>query len=428
MNIMIIGSGGRESALAWTVSRSRHTDNLYIIPGNGGTLKYGDNIHVKVEPPFTDVINFAEDADIDLTIVGPEAPLVNGIVDEFQGRGLRIFGPSSNAAQLEGSKAYMKNFMEKYHIPTADYQIFSNPHDAFDYVNRENKAFVVKTDGLAAGKGAIINQTIHDTINAINRLMIDHEFGRAGNTIVVEELMEGPEISVFIVSDGKNFKWLGSAQDHKRVFDNDEGPNTGGMGAYAPAPFVDSSLKERIINEAVIPTLDGMRAEGRPYTGILYFGFMLTKHGPKILEYNVRFGDPEAQVILPLLKSDFVELSEAVLHGNLSNTEVVLNTGFCAGVVMASEGYPGTYPKGRAISGQLNDENRCFVFHAGTGHDRDGSLITTGGRVLCVSALGESLQDAIDRAYDKVGRIHFEGAHYRKDIGQKGISWYKNRK
>ncbi len=426
MNVLIIGSGGRESALAWSVSQSKHADNLYIIPGNGGTLQYGDNIFVDVKPPYHDLIEFARDAEIGMTIVGPEAPLVDGIVDAFQEAGLAVMGPSKAASQLEGSKAFMKKFAERHKIPTADFKVFHDHKDAFAYVNKQNRPFVVKTDGLAAGKGAIVNTSVAETLQSINRIMVDGEFGAAGRTIVVEELLKGPEVSVFIVTDGRDFVWLASAQDHKRINDNDQGPNTGGMGAYAPAPFLDDNLKQQIIEETILPTLEGMRRDGHPYTGILYFGLMLTKDGPKLIEYNVRFGDPEAQVVMPLLKTDFIEVADAVVHHKLKNLNVELYSGYCTGVVMASPGYPGAYTKGHAISGDIKDEKDCFVFHAGTDYDTNGSLITTGGRVLCVSARGSTLQESIDRAYDKVRKIHFEGAHYRRDIGAKGLEWFKN--
>lgn len=425
MNVLIIGNGGRESALAWSVSQSPQADNLYIIPGNGGTLQYGDNIFVDVKPPYRELIEFAQDAEIGMTIVGPEIPLVDGIVDAFQAAGLPVMGPSRAASQLEGSKAYMKRFADRHGIPTAAFKVFSDHKDAFAFVNRENRPFVVKTDGLAAGKGAIVNTSVSDTLQSINRIMIDGEFGAAGRTIVVEELMKGPEISVFIVTDGTDFVWLASAQDHKRVGDGDSGPNTGGMGAYAPAPFVDEVLKQKIIDTFIVPTLAGMRRDGHPYTGILYLGLMLTKDGPRLVEYNVRLGDPEAQVVLPLLRTDILDVAQAVTAHRLRELRVELYPGYCSGVVMASQGYPGSYLKGVSITGDIKDEDDCFVFHAGTDYDTNGSLITTGGRVLCVTARGATLQEAIDRTYDKVRKIRFEGMHYRQDIGARGLEWFK---
>ncbi len=428
MNVLIIGNGGRESAFAWSVSQSPRVDNLYIVPGNGGTLQYADSIFINVEAPFRDLIEFVQDANIDMTIVGPEAPLVDGIVDAFEAAGLRIMGPSQASARLEGSKAFMKDFAAKYKIPTADYKVFTDAQQAFDYVNKENKAFVVKTDGLAAGKGAIVNLTVSDTLNSINRIMIDREFGDAGNRIVIEELMHGPEVSVFVVTDGNNFVWLASAQDHKRIGDNDTGPNTGGMGAYAPAPFMDDTLKQTIIKESIIPTLAGLRKEGHPYKGILYFGYMLTKTGPRLLEYNVRFGDPEAEVVLPLLKTDILDIADAVVDGRLKDITVELYPGYCSGVVMAAPGYPGSYTKGHIITGDIKDTEDTFVFHAGTNYDNNGNLVTTGGRVLCVSARAATLQESIDKAYDKVDKIKFDGCQYRHDIGAKGLEWFKNKK
>ena len=424
MNVLIIGSGGRESAIAWAVRKSPLADKLYIAPGNGGTLKYGENVHLSLVPPFDEVVDFVEDANVDLVIVGPEQPLVDGITDILERKGIRVFGPSKGAALLEGSKAYMKEFLAKYRIPTAKFKVFTDAEEAMKYVETENRAFVVKTDGLAAGKGAIVNKTIRETQNAIFRIMTKKEFGDAGNTIVVEDILEGTEVSVFIVTDGKDYRYLSSAQDHKRIFDNDEGPNTGGMGAYAPTPFIDENL-HRIIGENIIaPTIKGLQSEGTPYRGILYIGLMLTKNGPTVLEYNARLGDPEAQVILPLLKTDFLKLCESVVDNMLYDLIVETYDGFCAGVVMAAGGYPDTYEKGKPITGDLTDSNDCFVFHAGSKRNEKGETVTSGGRVLCVSALGKTLSDAIDNAYDKVDKIRFDGMQFRKDIGQKGIDYY----
>lgn len=421
MNIMIVGSGGRESAFAWAISKSPRVQNVYIVPGNGGTLKYGENILIDVVYPFDELVRFVDNADVDLTIVGPEAPLVNGIVDVFRNLRLPILGPTKKAARLEGSKVFMKQFMQKHGIPTANFAIFDDADTAMDYVESRNIPFVIKTNGLAAGKGAIVNKTVDETLSAISRMMIRREFGMAGDKIIIEDILEGEEISVFIMADGKHFKWLASAQDHKRIFDLDEGPNTGGMGAYAPAPFLNDRMKDVIIGNIIMPTLRGMQMEGCPYTGILYIGLMLTKSGPCVIEYNVRFGDPEAQVVLPLLKSDFVEIAEATVNQRLNELKIRYYDGYCCGVVMASEGYPGNYPKGYEINGDLDDEVNRFVFHAGTKRRPDGKLVTSGGRVLCVSALGSTLASAIDNTYAKVNKIDFDGAYFRKDIGRKGL-------
>ncbi|MGC8764728.1 MAG: phosphoribosylamine--glycine ligase [Brevinematia bacterium] len=420
MNVAILGSGGRESALAWAVSKSPRCGKLYILPGNGGTEKYGRNVPVELKPPFTDLIEFVRLAQIDLVIVGPEEPLVNGVVDILQKEKVKVFGPNHKAARLEGSKAYLKEFLDKCSIPTARFKIFSHPEDAFNFVERTGKPYVVKTDGLAAGKGSIVCKTVDDTLRAIRRIMVDKEFGDAGNRIIVEDLLDGVEVSVFIVSDGKNYKWLATAQDHKRVFDNDEGPNTGGMGAYAPVPFLGENTRFIIEENIIKPTIKGMQREGAPYTGILYLGLMLTSSGPAVIEYNVRFGDPEAQAILPLLKTDFLEIANATLSNNLDSLRIEFYPGYCTCVVLASGGYPGNYRKGYEITGEIENSSDVFVFHAGTIVE-NGRYLTNGGRVLCVSALGETLEASIMKAYERVKKIFFVDMHYRKDIGQKGL-------
>ncbi|NPV02526.1 MAG: phosphoribosylamine--glycine ligase [Brevinematales bacterium] len=421
MNILIIGGGGRESAIAWAVSRSPLVRRVFISPGNGGTLKYGENVILPLEYPFDEVIEFCEDAEIDLVIVGPETPLVDGIVDCVRREGIRIFGPSQKAAQLEGSKAFMKEFLARNKIPTARFKIFDDAKEASDYVTRHNTPFVVKTDGLAAGKGAIVNKTVQETLDSINRILVKREFGDAGNSIIIEDLLDGDEISIFILTDGRDYKWLASAQDHKRIFDGDEGPNTGGMGAYAPVTFLDDKLKQLLDENIVAPTIEGMAREGNPYTGILYIGLMITRSGPSVLEYNVRLGDPEAQVVLPLIETDFLTAVWACLHEELGRLSLEYYDGYCTGVVAAAEGYPGKYRKGDPIAGDLSDEPDCQVFHAGTVSAPDGRIVTSGGRVLCVSARGETLEKSIARAYQKMKNIRFEGMFYRKDIGAKGL-------
>jgi len=316
----------------------------------------------------------------------------------------------------------MKEFLYKYCIPTAKFKIFDNPKDAISYVEKENKPFVVKTDGLASGKGAIVGKNVEETLNAIQRIMIKKEFGDAGNKIVVEDVLTGIEVSVFIVTDGKNYKWLGTAQDHKRVYDFDEGPNTGGMGSYSPVPFINENIKYVIEENIIKNTINGLRKENAVYKGILYIGLMITEFGPAVLEYNVRFGDPEAQSILPLLETDFVEIANAVIDERLFNLNIKHYNGYCCSVVMASEGYPGSYSKGYEITGDLDDESNVFVFHAGT-KKLNSKYFTDGGRVLCVSALGRTLKEAIDNSYSKIYKIHFTGAHYRKDIGYKGLTY-----
>ncbi len=420
MNIAILGSGGRESALAWAISKSPRCKNLYILPGNGGTTKYGRNVPVDLKPPFKDLIEFVKLANIDLVIVGPEEPLVYGVVDVLEKEKVKVFGPSFKASRLEGSKAYLKDFLHRYSIPTAKFAIFHHPEDAFNFVEKAGKPFVVKTDGLAAGKGAIVCKTVEETLNAIKRIMVNKEFGSAGDKIVIEDILSGVEVSVFVVADGKNYKWLAVAQDHKRVFDNDEGPNTGGMGAFAPVPFLDEQTRKIIEENIIKPTIKGMEREGAPYKGILYFGLMLTNSGPAVIEYNIRFGDPEAEAVLPLLKTDFVEIALATLNGKLNELKIDFYPGYCNCVVLASGGYPGNYKKGYEITGDLEDRKDSIVFHAGTIYD-EGKFYTSGGRVLCVSALGQTLKEAIKKSYERVEKIYFKDMHYRKDIGQKGL-------
>ncbi len=422
MNIAILGSGGRESALAWAVSKSPRCKNLYILPGNGGTSKYGRNVPIELKPPFKDLLEFVKLANIDLVIVGPEEPLVHGVTDILEKEKVKVFGPSLKASRLEGSKAYLKDFLYRYSIPTAKFNIFSNAEEAFNYVQKQGKPFVVKTDGLAAGKGAIVCKTVDETLNAIKRIMINKEFGEAGNKIVLEDLLNGVEVSVFIVSDGENYKWLAVAQDHKRVFDNDEGPNTGGMGAFAPVPFLDQNTRYIIEENIIKPTIRGMKRDGCPYKGILYLGLMLTSSGPAVIEYNIRFGDPEAQAVLPLLKTDFLEIVLATLNGKLNELNINFYAGYCNCVVLASGGYPGSYKKGYEITGDLEDRKDSFIFHSGTIYE-DGKYYTAGGRVLSVVALGNTLKEAILNSYERVNKIHFKDMHYRKDIGKKGLTF-----
>ena len=425
MNIALIGSGGRESALAWAISNSPQCGNLYILPGNGGTARFGRNVPVDIKPPFSDLKEFIEIAEIDLVVVGPEPPLVDGIVDFIRGLKVPVFGPTQKAARLEGSKVFMKEFLAKYAIPTAQFRIFKSASEAIEYVRQANKPFVVKTDGLAAGKGAIVNKTVEETLTAIQKILIKKEFGSAGDRIVVEDLLYGTEVSVFIVTDGKDYRWLASAQDHKRIFDNDEGPNTGGMGAFAPVPFLDDKTRKVIEENIIKPTIAGMQKEGCPYTGVLYLGLMLTKSGPSVIEYNVRFGDPEAQVVLPLLKTDFLDVVKAVTENKLSELNLDYYPGYCTCVVLASGGYPGDFEKGFEISGDLTFEPDAYVFHAGTKID-NGVPVTAGGRVLCVTAQGFTLAQSIEKAYKKAEKIHFKGMHYRKDIGQKGLDFIRS--
>jgi phosphoribosylamine--glycine ligase len=424
-SVLIIGSGGREHALAWKIAQSSHVSKLYIAPGNAGTVwpaadgrASAENINIGVED-FKALLAFARENDIGLTVAGPEVPLANGIVDLFHSAELPIFGPTKAAAQLESSKAFAKAFMAEHNIPTANYQTFTDYEYARDYVEQQRGPLVIKASGLAAGKGVLMCPDTAEATAALQYIMLDRQFGPAGNEVVVEECLAGPELSILALTDGKTVVSLSPARDHKRIFDNDEGPNTGGMGAFAPVPDVEYELLERIHKTILQPVVDGMADGGMLYQGVLFAGLMLTHDGPKVLEFNCRFGDPETQVVLPLLASDLVEIMMACIEGRLDETAVHKHPGFCTTVVMASEGYPDSYPKGLEIRGveDANALDGVSVFHAGTA-EKDGRLVTNGGRVLAVSATGHSLHKALNQAYQAVDRIHFKGAHYRKDIGR----------
>lgn len=427
--ILIIGSGGREHALAWTMARSAGVERVYVAPGNGGT----EWAHAPGRAPSANVpleggnvaglLDFARKQQVGLTVVGPEGPLAAGIVDAFQAAGLAIFGPTQAAAQLEASKAFAKAFMDRHDIPTADYGVFTDYETAVDYLATTHwpDGIVVKASGLAAGKGVIVCDSVDEARAALTEMMVEQRFGEAGGTILIEERLSGPELSLLALSDGRTVKPLVPARDHKRIYDHDEGPNTGGMGAYAPPPDVDAALVDELMATVMRPAVAGMAAEDIPYTGVLYAGLMLTAGGPKVLEFNCRFGDPETQAILPLLQSDLAALLAACVDGRLAEIELQMRPGSCATIVMAAPGYPGSYPKGLPISGvetaaALED---VIVFHAGTGR-RAGKLVTSGGRVLAVSAVAEALPAALDRAYGAVAEIRFKGAQYRRDIGRFG--------
>lgn len=428
-NILIIGSGGREHTLVWKIARSQLVDQVFVAPGNAGTewptsdgVAPAKNIPIGVED-FDLLLAFATEQNIGLTVVGPEVPLAGGIVDVFQTAELPIFGPTQAAAQLESSKAFAKAFMTKHNIPTAAYQTFTDFKLALDYLDELSGPVVVKASGLAAGKGVIICQNKTEAQSALQSIMLDMAFGAAGDKVLIEECLTGPELSVLAFTDGKTVVLLPPARDHKRVFDNDEGPNTGGMGAYAPVPDIDATQMESIQETVLQAAVDGMAAAGMPYQGVLYAGLMLTEKGPKVLEFNCRFGDPETQVVLPLLASDLVEVMLACVEGRLDQSAVQLHEGACATVVMASEGYPGSYPIGREITGieAAEELEGVSVFHAGTAR-YDSQLVTNGGRVLAVSATGKSLSEALARSYNGVDHIHFKGAHYRKDIGLRKVN------
>ena len=421
MRVLVIGSGGREHALVWRLSQSPQVAALYAAPGNPGMARHATCVPIKADA-LDDLVAFADRERIDLTIVGPELPLILGIADRFQVKGLAIFGPTQSAAALEGSKAFAKALMAKHGIPTARFQTFQDATSARRFARELGAPLVVKADGLAAGKGAIVCGTLEEADKAIALCLEQRAFGRAGEQIVVEEFLVGEEASFFALTDGETALPLGTAQDHKTVFDDDQGPNTGGMGAYSPAPIVDARMHEEIMKTIILPTVHAMAAEGRPYRGVIYAGLMLTRQGPKVLEYNCRFGDPEHQTIMPRLQDDPLLLLHAVAKGERLPSTVRWRPEAAVCVVLASGGYPGEYQTGKSISGIEEAEKLpdVTVFHAGTALE-DGRLVTAGGRVLGVTALGADIPAAIARAYDAVAKICFEGIHFRKDIGRKAL-------
>ncbi|MDA8429886.1 MAG: phosphoribosylamine--glycine ligase [Geobacteraceae bacterium] len=421
MKVLVIGGGGREHALVWKIAQSPLVEKVFCAPGNPGTAQLAENIAIGVEQ-LDKLLAFAYENKIDLTVVGPEQPLSLGIVDLFESHGLKVFGPSQKAAFIEGSKAFSKDLMQKYNVPTAAYGVFTDQSEAEAFINRTGAPIVVKADGLAAGKGVIIAQTCREAIAAVRDMLSGNAFGKAGSRVVIEEFLSGEEASFLVITDGKNIIPLASAQDHKAVFDNDQGPNTGGMGAYSPAPVVTPDIHEKAMQQVIRPTVDGMAAEGRPYRGVLYAGLMIKDGQIKTLEFNARFGDPECQPLLMRMKSDIVPVLAAVANGDLAGIDLEWHDKAAVCVVMASEGYPGDYRKGDIIAG-LNDAaqiNDVYVFHAGTAH-KDGNCVTSGGRVLGVTALGGSVQDSIATAYRAVDRISWKGVQFRTDIGKKAL-------
>ncbi len=420
MKVLVIGSGGREHALVWKIKQSPLVEKIYCAPGNAGISQIAECPQIKVTD-IKGLVKFANEKHIDLTVVGPEIPLSMGIVDAFQEKGLRIFGPSQKAAEIESSKVFSKYLMEKYKIPTAKYEVFDVYDRAEDYVNNSKTALVVKADGLAAGKGAIVCHSKEEARNALKSLMVDRVFGEAGRKVVIEEYLQGQEVSVLAFTDGTNFKTLIPAQDHKPIFDGDTGPNTGGMGAYAPAVFVDDKLLDAIEKTIIAPTIKGMALEGRPYRGVLYAGLMITNEGPKVIEFNCRFGDPETQAILPLISGDIVPLMNGCIEGNLKDIPLEKADKFAVCVIMASGGYPGKYEKGKRILGLDRDFGEdVIIFHSGTSW-QSNEIVTSGGRVLGITALDKTINGAIRRAYDTVTKITFDGAYYRKDIAFKAL-------
>ena len=422
MKVLVVGSGGREHALVWKLAQSPRVEKIYCAPGNAGIAEQAECLPVKGED-IEGLLKVAKEKKIGLTVVGPEAPLTLGIVDRFQAEGLRIFGPTKNAARLEGSKAFMKDLLKKYRIPTAAFETFTNPAQAKIYLKKVGAPIVVKADGLAAGKGVILCQTVAEAEAAVDDIMVKKVFGPAGDRVVVEEFLTGEEASFLALTDGEIVLPLASCQDHKAIFDNDQGPNTGGMGAYSPAPVVTPQIHERVMQEIMIPTVRAMKKEGATYRGVLYAGLMIGKDGPKTLEFNARFGDPETQPLLFRMKSDLLPLLEAVAEGSLQGKSIEWYDDPAVCVVMASKGYPGSYQKGFPITGlaEANALPDSFVFHAGTAL-KDGQVVTNGGRVLGVTARGKDIKAAIEHAYQAVKKISWDGAYYRTDIGQKALA------
>jgi len=419
MKILVIGSGGREHALVWKIRQSPHVSKVYCAPGNGGIAGLAECVALKADD-IPGLLAFALDQGIDLTVVGPEAPLVNGIVDVFERAGRKVFGPSKAAAQLEGSKVFAKDFMARYFVPTARYAVFEHLEAAKAAISGFTLPVVVKADGLAAGKGVVICQTRKEAEVALKAIMADRIFKDAGAKVVIEEFLVGEEASILAVCDGKHYQLLDSSQDHKRIFDNDKGPNTGGMGAYSPAPVITPELWKVITEKVIDPVVRGMGQDGTPFKGVLYAGIMVTKDGPQVLEFNVRFGDPETQAVLPRLKSDIVELMLAAIEGHLQNLKLEWDQRVCVSVVMAAGGYPGEYKTGKVIRGLDQVPAGAIVFHAGTKKEND-QIVTSGGRVLGVTALGNGIAEAIKNVYQAVEKITFEGCQFRRDIGKKAL-------
>lgn len=421
MNILVIGSGGREHALCWKLRQSSEVQELYCAPGNGGTQIDAVNVDLNVEE-HREVIDFCKDKGIDLVVVGPEAPLAVGITGDLEKSDIKVFGPSYAAARMESSKIYSKELMGRYNIPTAPFRIFDDYGKAEEYIREKGAPIVVKAYGLAAGKGVIIADNVEDAVRAAEDMLVKKAFGAAGEKIIVEECLTGEEVSIIVMTDGENIIPLASSQDHKRAYDDDAGPNTGGMGAYSPAPVISNELFDEIVDAIIRPTIEGLKNEGIVYKGVLYAGLMMTDSGPKVLEYNVRFGDPETQVILPRMKTDLAGILMAAACGDLSGTIIQWDEREHVCVVLASGGYPGSYEKGKVIQGIKEAESTgAVVFHAGT-KITDGETVTSGGRVLNVVGAGCGIKEAIDNTYNAVRKINFEGMHYRSDIGYRAVA------
>ena len=420
MKVLIVGSGGREHAIAWKVAQSKKVDKIYCAPGNAGISEVAECVPIGAME-FDKLVAFAKEKEIDLTVIGMDDPLVGGIVDVFEKEGLRVFGPRKNAAILEGSKAFSKDLMKKYNIPTAAYETVTDPEKALEYLETAKMPIVLKADGLALGKGVLICQTLEEAKEGVKTLMMDKKFGSAGDEIVIEEFMTGREVSVLSFVDGKIVKIMSSAQDHKRAKDGDQGLNTGGMGNFSPSPFYTKEVDEFCKKYIYQATVDAMKAEGRPFKGVIFFGLMLTPDGPKVLEYNARFGDPEAQVVLPRLENDIVDVFEACIDGTLDQVDLKFdNDRATVCVILASDGYPVEYKKGFPIEGleKFKGKDDYYVFHSGTKFNENGQIVTNGGRVLGVTATGKDLKEARKKAYEATEWISFENKYMRHDIGK----------
>jgi phosphoribosylamine--glycine ligase len=423
MKVLVVGGGGREHALVWKIAQSSKVSNVYCAPGNAGISELAEIVPIKAND-LKGLLDFALKAKIDLTVVGPEDPLTLGIVDLFESKGLSIFGSNRKAAEIEGSKAFAKEVMKKYHIPTASFMTFENPKEAIAYIRKQGVPIVVKADGLAAGKGVMVCKTVEEAIRSVEQIMVEKMFGEAGKRVVVEECLTGEEASYIAFTDGKSILPMASCQDHKPIFDGDEGPNTGGMGAYSPAPVVTDEVHQQIMEKILRPMIQGMWEEGRPYRGVLYAGLMIKDGQPKVLEFNARFGDPETQPVLMRMRGDIVPILEACMKGTLSQCQIEWDERAAVCVVMASKGYPGDYEKGKAIKGlqEVSRMKDVVVFHAGTA-SKEGQIVTNGGRVLGVTGLGEDIPRAIKKSYEAVKKISWDGVHYRTDIGQKALCY-----
>jgi phosphoribosylamine--glycine ligase len=423
MKVLVVGGGGREHALVWKLSQSPRVKEVFCAPGNGGISQSARCLAIAPDD-LEGLVRFGKDEQIDLTVVGPELPLTMGIVDLFQNEGLRIFGATKAAARLEGSKSFAKDLMRHYNIPSARYRVFDDHDEAVAYIKKEGTPIVVKADGLAAGKGVILADTVQEAVEALDAIMVKRVFGKAGARVVIEERLEGEEASFIAFSDGEHVLPLASSQDHKAVYDADQGPNTGGMGAYSPAPVVTPAVHDRIMDQIMIPTVKALAAEGHPYEGVLYAGLMIKEGEPKVLEFNCRLGDPETQPIFMRMGGDLIPVIEACIEGDLTGMEISwdLRTSVC--VVMASQGYPGSYEKGKRIQGleKVKEMDGVYVFHAGTAF-KDGTYVTAGGRVLGVTGLGKGIKEAMAITYRAVSEITWEGVHFRTDIGKKALAW-----